>query len=111
MVVRLGVAAIVLCSIAVSCGSDSEPSGASEVPDRIVGLITEVEPEDESEVPTSFKVEEDDGDTFTIEIDPQLDYGFDLLHVREHFVTEDPVDVSVEERDDALVATSIEDVE
>ena len=76
----------------------------------MVGLITDVRPADETAVPVSFTVEEEDGDAYTIDIDPEHDYGFDLLHVREHFVTEDPVDVSIDERDGTLFATAIEDV-
>ena len=104
-------AAVVLC-LMVACGGSSSPEeGAEPAPSQVVGLITDVEPADETAVPTSFTVEEDDGDTFTIDIDPDHDYGFDLLHVREHFVTDDPVDVSVEQREGSLVATSIEDLE
>jgi hypothetical protein len=101
-------AAVLLC-LTVACGGSSGPGDDS--PTEVIGLITDIEPQDETELPTSFTVEEDDGDAYTIDIDPGFDYGFDLLHVREHFVTEDPVDVAVESRDGALVATSIEDVE
>ena len=94
-----------------ACGGSSAPAAEEPAPDRVVGLITDVEPADETEIPTSFTVEEDDGDTYDIDIDPEHDYGFDLLHVRDHFTTEDPVDVPVEERDGELIATSIADVE
>ena len=103
-------AAVLLC-LMVACGGSSDSGTDEPAPDRVVGLITDIEPEDELELPTNFTVEEEDGDTYSIDIDPEFDYGFDLLHVREHFVTDDPVDVTVESRDDALVATSIEDVE
>ena len=103
-------AAALLC-LTVACGGSSAPSEEEPAPDQVVGLITEVEPPEETEIPTSFTVEEEDGDTYDIGIDPELDYGFDLLHVRDHFVTEDPVDVAVEERDGELIATSIADVE
>ncbi len=92
-----------------ACGDEgAEPMG--DAPSRVVGLITEIEPE-EGHAPESFVIEEDDGDTFTIEVDPETDYGFDLHHVYEHFEEEDPLDVQVEERDGALVATEIADVE
>src|SRR5688500_4107590 len=102
-------AAALLC-LMVACGGSSAP-GEEQSPSRVVGVITEVEPGDETALPTSFTVEEDDGDDFTIEIDPDHDYVFDLLHVREHFKTEDPVDVAVEDRAGSLVAVTIEDVE
>ena len=105
--VRLIVLAAVSLFV-VACGGESEPEG--DAPERVVGVITEIEPEDAHE-PENFTVEEEDGDTFTIEVDPEHDYGFDLLHVYEHFNTEDPVEVTVEERDGGLVATEIADVE
>ena len=96
----------------VACGGSSDSGNdVEEPPTQVIGLITDIEPQDETELPTSFTVEEDDGDAYTIDIDPELDYGFDLFHVRDHFITDDPVDVAVESRDGALVATSIEDVE
>ena len=95
----------------VACGGSSSSGDTEESPERVIGLITGIEPEDEFDVPTSFTVEEEDGDSYPIEIDPELDYGFDLLHVREHFVAEDPVDVEVDDRDGSLIAISIDDVE
>ena len=99
-----------LLLFAVACGGESEPAADGETPERVVGMITEIEPED-AHAPENFVVEEEDGDTFTITVDPEHDYGFDLLHVYEHYNTEQPVDVAVEERDGALVATEIADVE
>jgi len=81
----------------------------TDAPSRVVGVITEIEPE-HADAPESFVIEEEDGDTFTIEVDPEMDYGFDLHHVYEHFEEEDPLDVQVEQRDGSLVATSISDV-
>jgi hypothetical protein len=101
----------VLLCLLVACGGSSSSGDEAPAPDRVVGLITDIEPADEFELPTNFTVEEEDGDAYTIDVDPELDYGFDLLHVREHFASDDPVDVAVESRDGALVATSIEDVE
>ena len=104
---KLRIAAILLALVAVACGGSEEPP--EESPTRVTGLIADVEPP-EGTTPTSFTVEEEDGDSYAIEIDPELDYGFDLHHVYEHFENDDPVDVTVEERDGALVATAIEDV-
>ena len=106
---RLCVFVVLVCVTAVACNGDAEPTPDGEVPERVVGLVTDVEPEEGT--PTGFTVEEDDGDAFLITIDPAHDYGFDLLHVRDHFIQEDPVEVTLEERAGDLVATSIEDVE
>ena len=102
---------MLLC-LMVACGGSSASDPADEdagSPGRVVGLITDVEPVGGT-TPTNFTVEEEDGDTYTIDIDSEFDYGFDLHHVYEHFENDDPVDVTVEERDGALVATAIEDV-
>ena len=104
-------AATALFCLAVACGGSSAPGADEAAPDRVVGTITDIEPEDEMTLPTNFTVEEEDGDAYSIDIDPELDYGFDLLHVRDHFTTEDPVDVDIEVRGGSLIATSIEDVE
>lgn len=103
-------AVAILLVLAGACGGDADVTTSSEMPERVVGLITEIEPED-GVTPNSFVVEEDDGDTFTIEVDTDTDYGFDLHHVYEHFENDEPVDVTVEEHDGALVATDIADVE
>lgn len=100
---------MMLCVITAACSGDAEPSAEEVTPERVVGSITDIEPEEGE--PTGFTVEEDDGDAFLITIDPSHDYGFDLLHIRDHFIQEDPVEVRIEERDGDLFAISIEDVE
>jgi hypothetical protein len=42
-------------------------------------------------------------------IDPQIDYGFDLAHLREHMETGDPVRVDLELRAGDVYATQIDD--
>lgn len=101
--------ALVLFGTGCERGAEPRPESEAPAPDRIVGLITEVDPVD-GHAPESFTIEEENGDTHAVEIDPDHDYGFNLHHVYEHFEKELPVDVAVEERDGALVATSIEDV-
>ncbi len=101
-------AVVLVAALGVACGGEAETTPQSPAPDRVIGVITAIEPED-GHVPTSFEVEEDDGDAFTIVVDQEQDYGFDLHHVYEHFEEEDPVDVTVEVRDGDLVATAIED--
>ncbi len=80
----------------------------SEVPDRLTGVITEIEPDDPSTEPTSFSLEAE-GRSYSILIADDVDYGFDLAHLHEHLADEDPVDVQVEERNGDVYALSIVD--
>ena len=98
-----GVALVVAFAL-MACGGDAD----TKAPANVVGTIVEVEPDDGQ--PTSFVVETEDGETYTIEVDPKIDYGFDLAHLHEHHESEDPVDVDIDERDGTLYALSIEDV-
>ena len=63
--------------------------------------------------------EEGDVESFVVEsggvryqllIADDVDYGFDLGHLREHMEATDPVVVTTEERADGAYALSIEDV-
>jgi hypothetical protein len=102
---KLGIALGVVLALA-SCGGDN--AAVTEAPSNVVGTITDVEPAEGE--PTNFVVETEDGETFTIDIDPDVNYGFDLAHLHEHHETGDPVDIDLEERDGTLYAQSIEDV-
>ena len=103
---RWRIAAVALL-LTAACGGSSEPLTTTEQK-NVVGVITEIEPEEGSDV-ESFVVEEDDGARFLITIDEELDYGFDLAHLHEHVKGELPVDVEVEQGDDELIALSIAD--
>ena len=78
-----------------------------DVPATITGNVIEVQPAD-GDV-ESFVVEED-GTRYELLIADDVDYGFDLSHLREHMDASDPVRVSTEQRDDGAYALSIEDV-
>ena len=94
--------------LASACG-DGNASNPDTAPPRVVGLITQIEPP-EGGPPQNFTVEEEDGDAYTIDIDPNHDYGFDLNHLYEHWDAEEPVAVAVKVSDGRLVAESIDDV-
>lgn len=99
-----------LALMGAACGGDD--TGPSDVvanaPDNLTGPILDVKSESLQEV-TGFTLK--DGDTtYEIFIADDVDYGFDLGHLREHLRTGDPVTVSVDVRDDKLYALSIEDV-
>jgi hypothetical protein len=88
--------------IAAAC-SGSEETVAP--PDQLTGSVVSVHPE---EGPVeSFELES--GESTTILIDPQIDYGFDLAHLREHMETGDPVRVDLELRAGDVYATQIDD--
>ncbi len=88
--------------------ADDPGADVDEAPTEITGVIVSIEPA-EGDI-ESFVLEEDDGDAHEVLIAEDVDYGFDLQHLHDHHETEDPVVVTTESRDGALVATSIEDV-
>ena len=95
-------AALALVAGAASCGESRDP-----VPSTTVGVITAIEGEG-SEV-MSFTLETDDDGTFEVFIAADVDYGFDLAHLREHETTGDPVRCRLEERDGRAYALEIVD--
>lgn len=77
-------------------------------PPEAEGLVIEVRPgEGEPEV---FVLETQDDGTLEIAVADDIDYGFDLEHLREHMDGALPVRVKLEERDGETVALTIEDV-
>ena len=104
--------AVLLLAVGTACAAaETIPENAetSSAPPQVTGVITSIEPAEGT--PTSFTVEEEDGDVYEIAIDPELDYGFSLDHLREHQDTKDPVDVLVKNEDGKLIAVSIADVD
>ena len=102
---RLSVLALVLLAC-VACGGESTLSG-EDVPATVTGDVVEVRPTD-GDV-ESFVVEQD-GSRYEILIADDVEYGFDLAHLREHMTAGDPVQVAIEQRSDGAMALSIEDV-
>jgi hypothetical protein len=103
--VRGGVA-VVLCLAAAGVAAGCEVKRDDPPPSHLTGPIVAIEGEG-SDV-RSFELESD-GETWEIQIAPEIDYGFDLAHLHEHEAMGDPVIVLLEERDDRLYALSIED--
>ena len=91
-------------TVAVGCGEESGTPGSS--PAQLTGLITEIEPE--RGTPEKFLLEAD-GQGYEVQIDPARDYGFDLVHLREHQRDVWPVRCRLEERDGVLYALEIVD--
>jgi len=79
-------------------------SQAEQPPSEVVGVITAIEGDI-----GAISVVEDDGDEYSVAIADDVEYGFDLQHLREHEATGDPVHVRLEERGGHLVALSIDD--
>lgn len=102
---RVAVAVVLLLgSIVAACGDDEAGPGAPEV---VTGVILEIDSEGLGEV-NSFKVKDGD-DTYTIRIDPEREYSFNLGHLHEHLQNVEPVVVELETRDGFLFAITIED--
>lgn len=110
IVVKLLVVVCCLALSAAACGGDGDDSTDSTVanaPDNVTGALIDVEGESLGEI-TGFTLK--DGDvTYEILIADDVDYGFDLEHLREHLRTGDPVSVSIDEREGDLYALSIDD--
>jgi hypothetical protein len=115
IVVKLVVALACLALLGAACGDDepAAPSNgdtvaAEDAPDQVTGVLLDVQSESLDEV-TGFTLK--DGDqVYEILIDPNVDYGFDLGHLREHLRAGDPVSVPLDARDGKLYAISIDDV-
>jgi len=101
----LGVALALALAGACGNGSGEEPVPP---PSRVEGLITEITPSEGE--PESFVVETQEDGSFEVLITEDVDYGFDLAHLREHMDGELPVRVRLEERDVGAVALQIEDL-
>jgi hypothetical protein len=96
---------ILLVSTMSACGGETTPERA---PSELTGVIVEVD-ETGNEI-TAFTLDVG-GDRYTIFIAEDVDYGFDLHHLEEHRVTEDPVRCKLEERGERLYALEILDAE
>jgi hypothetical protein len=101
---RLALAAVVSAALSLlpACGKAD-----TEVPATLVGTIAAIEEKDGEIV--SFTLA---GDEVTLEvfIDPQVEYGFDLAHLKEHEASEEPVRCTLAERDGRAYALTILDV-
>ena len=98
---RLVAATCVCLFLVAGCGGEEAPS-------EVTGTVTNVVEEDGAVA--SFELSSEEGDEYEIVIGGDVDYGFDLTHLHEHHSTGDPVHVRLEERDEELVALSIDDV-
>lgn len=96
---------VVLVAGATACGAEAEES-AGPIPPRAVGLVVEL---DADGADVRGFILEADGRRYDVRIDPEIDYGFDLVHLREHQRLEQPVEVALERRGDDVYATEILD--
>jgi hypothetical protein len=99
---RLVVALICLAAV-VGCGGGE---GNERAPSELVGVIVAVEP---STGPVRTFTLEAAGESYRIFVAADVDYGFDLHHLRDHRATGDPVRCTLEERGDRLYALTILD--
>lgn len=100
----LGVA--LALALAGACGNGSGEESVPP-PSQAEGLITEITPSEGE--PEMFVLETQEHGSVEVFIAKDIDYGFDLAHLREHMEEELPVRVRLEERDVGAVALQIED--
>ena len=103
------VALLVLVLALAACGGEEEPGAAdrADPPSQLTGLIVEVDGSG-SDI-RSFALESG-GERYEILIAADVDYGFDLAHLREHERDGEPVHCRLEDRNGLLYALTIEDV-
>src|SRR5687768_6169956 len=82
-------------------------SNETEAPSRLVGPIVAIDAD--GDVARGFTLEAR-GQEWEILMDPELDYGIDLIHLQEHLDQSLPVAVRLEERGGDLYALSIDDI-
>ena len=87
-----------------SCAAGQEDA----TPARLEGTVTNLSIEDGTV--TGFDLVSEEDGIVTILVDPERDYGFDLLHLEEHQSTGDPVVVSTETKGEDVIAVGIDDV-
>lgn len=95
---------LLILLLATACTEAAPDRG----PTTVTGVVTGVESTGLNEV-TQFDLRHE-GETDTIFIDEDVDYGFPIGHLREHMSSGEPVRVETSERDGKLYAQSIEDV-
>jgi hypothetical protein len=104
--VLIAVAATLALSGGVSCGGSGGDGGDDGTPTEIVGVITEISRSGGTIDAITIRSERE---TQRVELDPTIEYGFDLEHLEEHRTTGDPVRCTVVLRGADLVATMILD--
>jgi hypothetical protein len=98
---RSGLVLALACAALAACGGEE-----SRPPTELVGAIVEIQSDNGSIA--SFTLDAG-GETHTIYIAKDVDYGFDLLHLHEHRTTGEPVRCTLEERGERLYALEIAD--
>lgn len=96
---------LVALVVLVACSGPSDVD--EETPERVTGVITEIESPAFGEV--EYFMLRQGGETYQIYIADDVDYGLPLSHLHEHLGT-DPVSSELEERDGKFYALTIEDV-
>ena len=117
---RTGFAILFLVTLlTAACGDSSgDSTGAggttsvatSPAPTEVQGLIVDIESGESPDDITSFVLESDTDETYEIQIDPDVDYGFNLSHLRVHQTEALPVLVTLRSEGDQLLAVSVVDV-
>jgi len=102
--VRTALVLLVAVFLVAGCAG-GEPEAS---PSELTGLIVGVEGEGSDIRAFTLEVGLDE---FEIRIAGDVDYGFDLVHLREHEQKALPVRCDLEERAGVLYALTIEDVE
>lgn len=93
-------------ALAAACGGEATPSEDPAPPANVTGLITEVTFQGDEVVAFVVQARED---TYELLIDPEYDYGFNLVHLEKHREKELPVHVEISLQSGELYAHEILD--
>lgn len=99
---------VVAAALALAGGASCGGADGGDGPERqeIVGVVTGISRSGDGIEAITVR---SGGDSRRIELDPAVDYGFDVDHLEVHRETRDPVRCRVVRRGDDLVATLILD--
>ena len=100
--------ALILTASIAACSDDGKGiAPATDAPGEVTGVLTDIESANIGDV-QGFTLKDGD-ETYEILIDDGVEYEFDLGHLQEHLSGSLPVTVTLEERDGALYALSVDD--
>ena len=100
---RLFVSCLLTCIVGMACSGPPAPTA----PEVVTGVVVDVTSRGLGEV-TGF-VLKDGEETYGVEIDRNIEYGFPLDHLNEHRATGDPIRVELERQGRRWIALSLQD--
>lgn len=99
-------AAALAVALLLTAGCSASGDEPAPPPSEVTGVVVAID--GEGSTVSGFTVDIG-GERYELRVDPAIDYGFDLGHLRDHQATRDPVRVPVEQRGNDVYALAIHD--